>query len=207
MASIRPSSQASQRRLPTLTSPGQHQQPSTDSPLFPARKTENRRNRPRQVESPKLCLGPDMTLAGWIQVSASTTAYTVRTGPDTGITNDRAHHAEELPRPDQAFQCVRPLDGRQRGGGALRSGAKRLTRAKDMEAPGFITTTAAAVKIPLSLHLHSQRSVRTDRDEMRINRQEQDEFPHKLPHTHTSAASSINSSSSSSIFHGEGKKS
>lgn len=184
MASIRPSSQASQRRLPTLTSPGQHQQPSTDSALFPARKTENRRNRPRQVESPKLCLGPDMTLAGWIQVSASTTAHTVRTGPDTGITmtgHTTPRNCRDLTRRFSA--CVRSTGAK--GGGALRSGAKRLTRAKDMEAPGFITTTAATVKIPLSLHLHSHRSVRTDRDELRINRQEQDEFPHKLPHTHT----------------------
>lgn len=117
MASIRPSSQASQRRLPTLTSPGQHQQPSTDSPLFPARKTENRRNRPRQVESPKLCLGPDMTLAGWIQVSASTTAYTVRTGPDTGITttgHTTPRNCRDLTRRFSA--CVRST-GAKGGGG------------------------------------------------------------------------------------------
>lgn len=172
MAEPRPSSQASQRdsqRSPLLDNTKSH--PPTA--LFPARKTET--DGTVQDKSNPEALPQTRHDSRWIQVSASTAPHTVRTGPDTGITTTGHTTPRNSRDLDRAFQCVRSTGAK--GGGSLRSGAKRLTRAS------FLTTTAT-VKIALSL----QSSYG---DGMRVNRQGHDKFP-QVPHTHTHTCSIIN---------------
>lgn len=129
-------------RLQTVTSHGQHQYPFTDCPV-PSTHDRNGRNRPSQVESPKLCLRPDMTLAG------------SKSRPQPHLIPSVPARTRASPRPGtprrgiaamsgrRAFQCIPSVRGRQRQSGA----AKRLTRAAG-SSPKEHTPSPTPWKIP-----------------------------------------------------------
>lgn len=124
MAKSTSSSQASQRDSKRSLLMDNTKYPFTDCPV-PSTQDRNGRNRPRQVESPKLCLRPDMTLAG------------SKSRPQPHLIPSVPARTRASPRPGtprrgiaamsgrRAFQCIPSVRGRQRQSGA----AKRLTRA------------------------------------------------------------------------------